>query len=388
MAMQQTQSNLAKKFGGRLAQAAAEHKDKPIDTGDLKLPPGIRFGIAKLQSIGWYVREKDEAGRKAGDDYCRASAQVVYPHQGPNGERVKGKSTTLWIDMCDTPAVGQREARTWQQNFGDFVNLLKLLTNGAVVCTIPPGSDPTGEKTQAWYLAAMKTLTDPARPPIYITFSTRLYVNKVTKKESTIETWTGLATADQIAQFIAGHNPAGAVAQGTSSRPPANGHNDQGPDGLPILPPGEGAEIDSADAGDQGDDMELLVATAMSDPKGKTDEGKAACARLEELAMANGWSKEEVDDADSWGNVGEMAANRKEETPEDKAPAVNSKWQFVKRAMDGSKMTDRKGKEYPAIEVVVQSVNVENKTCTVKADGKVLLDALKKPVQVKWGWLE
>ena len=53
MPVQTQNSSFAAKMGNRVAQANAEHKDKPIDTGIQQLPAGIKNGTA----ITWVVTQ-------------------------------------------------------------------------------------------------------------------------------------------------------------------------------------------------------------------------------------------------------------------------------------------------------------------------------------------
>ncbi len=70
---------------------------------------------------------------------------------------------------------------------------------------------------------------------------------------------------------------------------------------------------------------------------------------------------------------------------------VGSKWKFAKRTKDGAKLKNVKGEEFPPQDVEVVSMDTAAKTCTVKTvkDGKDVVDIKsKKPVVVKWKWLE
>ena len=65
MPMQQQQnSSFAKKLGARVAQANEEHRDKPVDTGEHRLPAGIKSAIAKLKAMYTkeYVDDKNGPG--------------------------------------------------------------------------------------------------------------------------------------------------------------------------------------------------------------------------------------------------------------------------------------------------------------------------------------
>ncbi len=156
----------------------------------------------------------------------------------------------------------------------------------------------------------------------------------------------------------------------------------------------------------------------MNDPEGATTEGANASARLEEIAWTVGWSKEQTAGAEDWAAVGDMCLN----PPTPPTPAAppaqvavpapiqpgtpvifqtsgapptaimpGGKYKFAKRTRDGLKLRNNKGEEFPPQEIEVTTVNVTNKTCTVKTvkDNKPVVDIRsKQPVDVKFEWLE
>lgn len=156
-----------------------------------------------------------------------------------------------------------------------------------------------------------------------------------------------------------------------------------------------------------------MAEVAMNDPEGATEEGAAASARLEELAWAAGWTKDQTASAPDWAGVAEMALNPPvrnspstptltskaisepvaEVPPPNDTPVVvvGSRWKFAKRTKEGAKLKNSKGEEFPPQEVEVVSVDSAAKTCTLKTvrDGKDVVDIRTKvPVLVKWEWLE
>lgn len=393
MPVQQQMSSFAKKLGGRVAQANAEHKEAPVDTGNRRLPGGIRNGIARLVSMYTkeYEDDKNGTGTK-GQTFFRASAVVITPAIH-DGEKVAGMLTQKIVPLCDMPAKGKRKASTFSENWFEFQNLFKLL--GVAPCQETPATDPTGQKTEAYFFAAMKALTDPVRMkvnPVYISFSTRAWTpdkphgwkeGDPVPQEMVFETWHGLAT------FNGKIDPASGVTQQAPQQPP-----------LTSLPPKQ-----TAPPPESTKSVEELVQVAMDDPQGATTEGTAAHSELERRAWANGWTKEDTGVVDTWAEVGQMALNPKQEpsnvdqppTPEppvqDQPPAivVGSRWKFAKRTKDGEKLKNSKGEEFPPQEVEVTSMDLANGTCTVKTvkDNKVVLDVrTKEPINVKFEWLE
>jgi hypothetical protein len=88
-----------------------------------------------------------------------------------------------------------------------------------------------------------------------------------------------------------------------------------------------------------------------------------------------------------------MALNSPEEDGGEKeveSPTVGSRWLYTRRNKDGTKLLDLKGKEFPAQEVEVVTVNNEDDTVTLKTkDGKPVNDPrTRKAANVKWEWLD
>ncbi len=395
MPVQVQQSSLAAKFKGGLAAAAAEHKDKPIDTGFQRLPGGVKNGIAKLQVLGWFTQEKEKGGKvPKGELYCRVSAVALSP-VSHNGQKVAGLQTSLFFPLCATAATQYKQAQTFSQNFGEFVNLIKYLSNNTMICQENDKTDPTGIKTEAYYKGCMKILTDPQRPPIYVKFTTSDFKpdkkanetqEQYDKREPmVIEKWHGLAEWNGQANPSAGVNLVNTQPDPTDTPP-------IGADGLPNNVPGNGitnSQIHSMDTDDAIESIEQLVAVAMNDKGGATEEGAAAITRLQELAWENGWTEEQTDNADDWEQVGNMALGSPSKA-QTFTVTIGQKFKFAKRDKDGVKLKNGKGEEFPSKEVEVVTLDPANQTCTVKtcSDGKDVVDIKKKPIHVKFEWLE
>lgn len=403
--VQQQNSSFASRLGGRVAQANVEHKDKPVDTGNRRLPAGIRSGVAKLSAMYTKQQTEENGLTPKGETFFRASAIALLPKEH-NGEKVEGLVTQVMIPLCDIPAKGQRKAKTFSEQWYEFQNLFKLLGIAPPNETLQ--TDPTGQRTEAYYFAAMQALTDPKRPqgPVYITFSTRGWTPPPTPLKPkpdpmVFEEWHGLATPEQIANVNGQYTPAAGFQDNTAA-PTVPTFNEFDPP--PTTTTQESAPVN--DQQDPADVVAALVETAMNDPEGATEEGAAAAAQLEEMAWAAGWSKEHTKTAADWAAVGDMILNPPSSGTEATPPTgngqatlgskqlvvgVGSKWKFCKRTKEGAKLKNNKGEEFPPQEVEVVTVDNENKTCTLKTakDGKDVIDIRsKKPVVVKWEWLE
>ena len=411
MPVQTQMSSFAARLGGRVAQANAEHRDAPLDTGNRRLPPGIRAGVAKLSAMYTKQQTEDSQGKTPkGETFFRASAVVMLPEQY-NGEKVAGMLTQVVIPLCDVAAKGQRKAQSFSDNWYEFQNLFKLM--GIVPPNETQQTDPTGQRTEAYYFAAMKTLCDPKRPPVYVEFSTRGWTppkspTQPNPEEIVFETWHGLS------QWNGQFNPAVGVTEAPT--PPAPFNEFESPPQMQTAtqrgtapPPTSGLppQYQPEDDYDPADEVAALVMTATKDPEGATEDGAAASSRLEELAWAAGWTKEQTASppapfTNDWEGVGDMAL-----TPPTVAPTVvqatamaempattvriGGRYRFAKRTKNGARLKNNKGEEFLPQDVEIVTVDSSAKTCTVKTikDGKDVVDIrLKQPVAVKFEWLE
>lgn len=401
MPVQQQNSNFAQRLGGRIADAHTEHKDKPVDTGNLRLPPGIRNGVAKLSTM--YTKQQDAEDGKTpkGEHFFRASAVAIYPESHANC-KVAGVLTSVIIPLCDVPAKGQRKAVPFTTNWYEFQNLFKVFgvmpPTGPQYDVLPGMSDAQkaviGNNIQAYYFAAMKALTDPKKPPVYFRFTTRGWTPPKTPQqpnpsEMVFEEWGERITEEQLAEIMGQHDPGAGMTQQPLP-------HDQPPASLPASTAPTPAE-QNGEPVDLADEVAMLVEVAMGDPEGATEDGKAASMRLEELAWEAGWSREQTTAAADWAEVGDMVLNPAEGSESESAadqqnsvPSVGARFLFAKRTKDGARLKDNKGKEFPAQEVEITSVDEEAKTCTVKTkEGKDVVDIrTRKPTVVKWEWLE
>ncbi len=411
MPVQTQQSSLAAKFGGRIAAANAEHKDKPLDLGFRRLPPGIRNGVGKLQTVVMKVYGQEEKiVVLRGQEYLHVVGVVKHPTDF-NGEKIEGHQMFLRFPLCDIPANPANQNSkpvSLSDNWYEFQQF--FMRFGIEPPAYNQQNDPTGQLTLGFYFAAIKTLNDKIlqggnNAPHY-EFITRSWTPPKTPqqpdpKEIIFEDW------GKQCQWSGKHNP----AAGVTEAPPTNNsvkHSEpftEPPMGQVMVGNQPVADLDPADV------VAALVETAMNDPEGATDDGAAATAKLEDMAWAVGWTKEHTAAAADWAAIGDMVLNPPTpsaptqptvtvppSTPPtaaekllDAIPVVpGAKFKFAKRAKDGAKLKNNKGEEFSPQDVEVATVNLTNKTCTVKTkDGKDVVDIrTKNPIDVKFEWLE
>ena len=422
MPVQNQASTLAQRFGSRISQSNAEHKDKPLDLGFKRLPAGIKNGKGKLHTIAMKFYGQDEKiVALRGQEYLHVVGVVMSP-ESHEGEKIAGAQMFLRFPLCDIPANPQNaysKPKSFSHNWYEFQQFFMRFGIN------PPNenqqTDPTGAKTLAYYMAAIQTLSSGR--PRYYSFETRAWRPAGAKEDRIEEEWgkecewdgkvdpgSGVSTQpsvmappptgpDQTLQQALGAQeqqmqepPFNEFASGTSELPPTTGH--------PVA--------------DKGDIVAALVEIAMADPQGATEDSRNATAQLEDLAWAAGWTKEQTASAADWAAIGDMALNSPPATTSAPvvaptgtatnsptilavgggvlpAPVAGMKFKFAKRTKNGGKLTDAKGTEFPAQDVEVVSVNEAAKTCIVKSvkDGKTIVDIRTKvPVDVKFEWLE
>lgn len=390
MSSQKQPSNLAARLGARLSAANEQFKDKPVDTGFQRLPPGIKNGVAKLVSFVIEVYEDDKAWQGAkGMEYARINATVEFSgnEQTPAyhaGVKVRGvQMKTIFIPLCDVPAKGDFPEVTFEANWDKFQNYFKMLLPNLSPCQETKTSDPTGVKTWAYYLNALNTLNNPANP-VYFTFSTDSFTPKKSPrnpkpKEILVEKWharidwKGIPNTPPGGVNLVSSN--GKVNQSSDDTPPTIGA-----DGLPLNSRVTQTNQEDNEPSDLPDEIEKLVDEAY--------DNENSARLLTELAVNNGWTEEEVKQAESWEDVGDMALSRPAPLKEDTV-TVGSKWQFCKRDKNGAKLTNAEGKEFPPQEVEVTTLN-EDGTVYVKTtkDNKEVVDSRRKLIKVKKEWLE
>ncbi len=395
--------SLAEEFGGELAKAAAQYKDAPIKTGFQNLPAGIKFGVAKVQQFQWLINESDKTvrGVPKGKKFWRVSAAVMYPHQFDEIATSK-MQTRQSGPLCNTEKTEWSEGKSFLDNFGDFVSMVKFLSGGTMVCQETGHTDPTGVKSNMFYQGCMLGLTDPKRS-IYIVFSTRPFKSGKRPNESeeefknrepmVMENWLRLATAqDLLTAGIGVHNPAAGV---NVASPNGQAHATDAPptmgaDGLPLNAPTNSRIHQQEDEPSMEDQVTDLVAIASDDPKGTTPEGKEAHDRLKQLAQDNGWSEQQIEDAETWEQVGDMALNAPD-NDQNSVVEIGGQFNYASRDRNGNRVTNRNGDELPAEEVIVVTVDEAARTCTlkkVKDNRDVCAAGTRKPMAVKFEWLE
>lgn len=366
MPAQTTSTSLMAKLGAKVTQAHAKHAADETTYGIINLPAGISGGVAQLVMAKCDVHK---AGHKqAGKPYVTLQGVALTPKEH-DGVRVEGQRVSQVIPMYDTPDRNvDGVPGTFEAWYAKLLNEFRKL-----------GVDTVKNTNPDLILAALQK----GKP--YFAFSTRGWQPPPTpqkpKPEPMVFTqFDGLADNPFSANGEAAEHSALSAVDDTSA---AAGPGD-GADGLDGEEPVEGGEEVSADSFSEFDDMDALVRRAEADEQDAKD-------KLEEMAIAAGYTSEDVNEAESWGLVkamieapktrdaggGPTTATATADEPNWEGPVAEEIYRY--RPIDPR--TKKPVKK--AVDVEVLTVSKKNKTVKVK-----ILDTQKEVDKVPWDALE
>lgn len=283
MAGKVTQSVLLSKLGGDLIKAHESVKNDPADYGNIELPSGIRNGTAKL--VDCRITEIEAGKPDGGKCLFMARGSVVDPVEF-NGTVIKGLFTTIMEPLFETP---KRARKTIKEHMAWMYNELRIL----------------GINTASLKVENLVAIMDElVKKGVYFRF--RTWGGDVQtegpykgKPGFINHEWQG--KVDWKPKVVVGGSFTEASSNGTSHPAP----EPKVPDTLPPdtskssaeIPPSQ-EEIKPEDL-DQSD-LTSLVARAIA------GDHEPLCA----LALANGISQEQIDQAPDWNTLGEMLSNK------------------------------------------------------------------------------
>lgn len=351
MAGQTTQSSLLAKLGGSVDKVLKTNAGKEPEVGTpMRLPPGIRSGVAQLTKVSF---GEYKSGPNQGKLFCHMMGTVHEPKKHEWQGQVhdtEGAITSQTLPLCETKGAKPRTAEDNARIVQDWFKVL-----GA------------SEKALAAGVAAFEPVAEAltkAKP--FFRFSTSLREGRedpITKKRGEDGTWENWHTR------IDDYSP----AEGTGIVDETAGT-------------GEGASPpDSPVEYDDRSDIDSLMSRAEDT---ETEDGEQARNRLQEMAEAAGWSAEDVAGAADWAAVREMIENPKTADepaadPEPEAFVPKKGNVYLYHPIDPkTKKPVKKG-----IELEVLSVDPKNEVVTAKnlTTGKTEMDPkTKKPVLIKW----
>jgi hypothetical protein len=334
MAKTVSKSSIAAKLGAKGQAAFEEHKsdETQFDTGG-GLPEGIEGGIAQLVDCRFSQYEK---GPNKGEFFFLAQGVVVEPKE-VNGIPIEGLRTMIMEPVCDTT---KRDGTNISINdhLGIVLNHLRLLgvdTNELGFEDLDPTAEALKEagpffRFRTWKGKASKEFPNPR-------------VNHVWNGQCEYEPAEGGSDVEEATP-----EPAPKKAK-KSDKPSPKGKKKSEPEPEP--------EADAVDYATE-DDVDVLAAAA-------TDSNEKAQSRLGELALAAGFTTEQIEAAESWEA---LAATIKEGPAEEEAADDSEDWKPAEGEVYGYCPIDPKTKKpsKKAIEIEVVAVDTKKETVDLK----------------------
>lgn len=292
MAVQRQQSELMRKYGTALDAAVRKHAADPIQVGQMRLPGGIKNGVARL--VGLEFKKIEEGKNNAGDYMYQATGVVVEPASVTvNGQEVAvaGLQTRQFRTLGNVTS--SRGTISLEENVAWVLNEMKKLGGEALFANAGGGDlEALGAAiVQAAPYFAFETRESPA---VLNPDGTEKYAARVW------ETWFGTGPIPD------GYAPPELDA-GADNTGPANGHAPAAAPTRAAAPKANGvgkaparAPAKAPPPAEEPDLMALAEAADGDDPDGA---GREA---MIEAVKALGWTDEQVNDwAESWTALAE-----------------------------------------------------------------------------------
>lgn len=402
MAKSERQSDIFGKYKERGRKAWDQHSNDDLDDANFgELPAGLNGAVAQLwdAKLGTVAKGKQNEG----EPYVYFAGIVKYPENfvdsKGNVHHIEGLRTSVTEMLCDTPNSGGKR-KTFEAHLEFVENLLGRL-----------GVD----RSEMGFDDLPTKLEELKEDKPYFRFRTwagsQIDIELRTGKWYAVDRGTakivgGPFMSEAIAKTaypFAGKEPRVQHTWGKRcDAPPGAGDNglvDATPGGIAPSPEEEAGEPEPPAGGPSPDlefgDIDSLVEAA-------TAKDKAAGMKLQSMALAAGYTKQEVRDADSWAAVGEMVQSPKvapegepEGEPEDagevegeEAGTPESAWApgdmcyYKPLVMGPNKKLVRSRK---AVECEVLTVGDGKVTLRRMDTNKTVLDVRGKPLQVAEG---
>lgn len=353
MAMNSGKSEFFNKLAGDLKKAHEAHKKDETKFSNFgELPGGITGGVAQLVEI---KVDKYKEGDNKGQYYFLAAGIVKTP-EVVGDVRVKGLRTQIMEPLCATKGDGKR--KTFDDHYAFVLNELRKL-----------GVDTA--KMSAENFEAVLAALKKQKP--HFTFSTwkpePAKEGKYKGKESrTMQFWNGVCDAPGTNQADGSHVEDNTGEEVVDDTPADETHEDDTTTTTP-------ADEEGGDAIDYSTwDIDALVSAS-------NDGDKDAQKELTDRVAATGVSMEDIEAAESWQQVADLAQGDGDNVPEDEddgTPKVGNLYRF--KPFDPK----TKKKSAKAVDVEVTAVDAATKTVTLRNQTNPKLTYSK----VKWADLE
>lgn len=372
MAAQQKKSSILGKLGNTLKKAFDTHKNDETEFSRFgNLPAGINNGIAQIVEVKFDTYKK---GDMEGKVFFYAAGVVVLP-KSHAGIPVEGLRTSIMEPICDTPS---RSRQTASDHVAWILNEMRKLgvdTSTMDVDDLEPTAEALKEaqpyfRFDTWAGKPSKEYPDPKTNHRWNGVVEYTPEEDDDVEDNTDETAT---VDDDEPEEVEEDTPVKPSKKPTSKPTPSKPATSKAPTAKPVTKPatsspgkasppvaGKGKKAPTpppVEFDDQGD-IDTLLERA-------NDGEEEAQNRLAELAIAQGYSEEDIEGADSWDAVKAMAEAPKpedaEEVEEEEQTAEGSETPEVGEVWDYTP----KGSKKP-VSCEVTAVNVKKDTVTLK----------------------
>jgi len=280
-------------MGDRARKAHDQSKGKTTDYGQVGLPSGLR-GIAQLREIE--INQISEGKQNAGELYFRATATILTPEKF-KGEKIKDRTTSKVIWLFNQTDQKGKITKTFESEFDKMLNELRKL---GVETDAMEGSDEELE------VIFEELLT--ARPHIkYHTFGGP---NPEFPNARVQESWDGITEFDE-------EDEEHTEVAGTNGVPPSKrrekAEEETNFEEVDPPKPKPAPKKKSPSKPDPEPEPEEVPVVALPLPATVTELAEAVQngagereKELVDLALQQGISLDDVQEADTWTDVGEM----------------------------------------------------------------------------------
>lgn len=374
MAAATKKSVLAAKVGNRLNNAFKKSAEGEIDWGFQSLPPGITGGVARLKECRFEVIPAGkENGAPPGSVRLRMMGVMVAPKtvevRGQSCQ-VKGLQTWRFETVADTK--GKRDGKdvtiSQAEHAETVINLLRQL--GAQFSENPTAEEVEQaaadlENEKPYFRITTRESEETLNPDGSVKYKARVW-----------ETWGGIRGLEDYEEVD--DDNGGVVDETPTAQAAAPSKN-----GTPKNPAAAPTEDISTLT-----ELDRLVEIAEG-PAGI--EEAAAVARIIELGVEAGLTKEQVEAADDWPSAKALIEEAQagggdagDDAQQEFTVEKGNVYKFTPRDAKGNPLKGTNKKPLPAADCEVMAVNASKKTATLKnmEDGKTQYK------DVSWEWIK
>lgn len=334
-------SALEAKYGNRLDGAVAEHANDETKAGIIKLPGGIKNGVAQLVEC-YFAPYK--SGPNEGEFYFRAAATVLEPAVVPTDQGdmpVAGLQTSVMVAMCDTKNK-KGKVTPFKENVARVLNHMRLLG----------GDEFTKDVKSVKELEVLADALVKAAPIFKFTTSQSAPTDDYPDPQ-VFENWHGSKGLEEY----------------TAPSPESNGQQrDNSGKGAPV------ANAKSASSTGPADNADGAGSQNLAELAEKADGGDdPAMDELRRIATEAGLSEDEIDGTDNYAElVGLIEGKQSGAAAPDNAwagPDIGDSFYYQVKDAQGNPLKDKRTKKPIKPECVVTAINKAKETCTLKNGG-------------------